>query len=111
VTLTSLVGKTDEHTPPVDVAHRASDEPVPLEPRDDAGEGALAEIRGVGQLLHTLLHSVLFHQALEHLELAHAQSVSLTELALQGTPGPGMAFEEFPPDGDPSPVRFLFYHV
>ena len=82
------------------VEHMArGDEAVGLEPRDDAREGALAQVHGLGQLLHPALLRVARGEALEHLVLADAQAV-LVERALERGGRPRVAVEQLAPDLD-----------
>lgn len=60
-------------------------------------------MHGGGELLHAqaLVAAVAaLDEALQHLELAHAQAVFLAELAVEQTGGPGMPGEQVAPLGD-----------
>jgi len=67
-------------------AHGARDHPGPLEPRDDPGQGALAEVHAARQIVHAAVGGVggFFDQPVEHLELADPELVLLAEHAARG---------------------------
>lgn len=90
-------GEADVDPTPVNFTDRTRHQPVSLEPADDAREGALAEVRGACQLLHTVRLSPVLDQALQHLELTDPKPMTLAELPLQSAPGSCVPAEELPP--------------
>jgi len=96
----ALVGDADVDPAPVLDAHAARDEAIVLEPGYDARERALTEVHGGADVLHPpLLLLVLRCQAVEDLELAHAEPV-LLECSLERAVGARVPVEQIPPGID-----------
>src|SRR5689334_11480213 len=90
VTAPPGLGEADVDAPPVQVAQRALHQAVLLEPADQPGQRALAQVHVLGQFLHPELVLLVLGQALQHLELGDAQPVPLAELPFQGRVHGGM---------------------
>ena len=90
-------------------AHGADDEAVGLQARDDARERALAQIDGVGEVLHPALVLLARREALEDLVLADAQAV-LVQRALQSGRRSRMAVEQVAPRIDEAGVVLRVVH-
>src|SRR5450631_464696 len=71
-----------------------------LEPADEAGQRTLAQVDGVGQILHAELALVVLGEAVEHLELADAEPVPLAKLAFERCADSGMTSGQRPPRAD-----------
>src|SRR5436190_11314238 len=94
VALATLGGDACVDAAPVVRAHLALDQPVTLQARDDARQRTLAEMHVLGQLLHAVIGR---GEALQHLELADAEAVSLLEPAFERGGGTGVAILEVAP--------------
>jgi len=68
-----------------------------LEPADEAGQRTLAQVDGVGQILHAELALVVLGEAVEHLELADAEPVPLAKLAFERCADSSMTRGQRPP--------------
>ena len=91
-------------------AHMArDDEAVGLQARDDARERALAQVDGLGQVLHPALVLLARREALEDLVLADAQAV-LVQRALQRGRRPRVAVEQVAPGVDEAGVVLRVVH-
>ena len=71
-----------------------------LEPADEAGQRTLAQVDGVGQILHAELALVVLGEAVEHLELADAEPVPLAKLAFERCADSSMTRGQRPPRAD-----------
>jgi hypothetical protein len=79
--LAAGVGDAGKDPASVVIADRPADVPGLLEPLDQAGEGALAEVNLVGELLDSAMALGVVRQTAEHFVLAEGETV----LALEGT--------------------------
>ena len=89
---------------------RAHDEAVGLQAGDDARERALAQVHGLGQVLHAALVLLARREALEDLVLADTQAV-LVERALERGGRPRVAVEQLAPGFDEAGVVLRGVHV
>ena len=79
VALAASVGEAHVDAPAVDVTHVPLHQAVLLEPADQAGQRALAQVHGIGQFLNAELVLLVLGKPLEHLELANAEPVPLAQ--------------------------------
>src|SRR5262245_5246697 len=92
----TVVSDLDEHPSPVEIAHRPTDQIGALETRDQPRQRALAEMGGVGKLLHPVVVLAAFDHVIEDLELTRAEVV-LVQLALQRRPSRSVLREQVTP--------------
>jgi len=97
VALAPGVGEADVDAAPVLLAHRALDEPVVLEARDDAAQRALREVHLAGDLLDAPPLPRRRGQPVEDLELADPQAVLGLERVLERAGHSGVAVKEIAP--------------
>ena len=96
----AFLGEADVDPASIHVTHGTRDQPVALEAGDDPRERALAEVGRLRELLHTVELLAALDQAVEHLELAYTQPMTLAQLSLQRAPGRCMAPEQLAPGFD-----------
>jgi hypothetical protein len=92
-------GEGDVDAAPVLAAQTALDQPVFLQPVDQPGQRALAQVHRFGQLLGAEVTTAALGQPVENLELAHAEAVALAHLALERGAGRRVAGRDGPPGG------------
>ena len=80
----AVLGEADVDTAAVVVAQRALDQAVLFKPADHPGQGALAQVHGLGQLLHPELVFGVLGEALQHLELGDPEAVPFAQVMFQG---------------------------
>ncbi len=97
VTAAALAGDRDVDAAPVKVAEAALDQAVLLEPADQPRQRALAQVYGIGELLDPELVVRALGKALEHLEVADAQTMPLAKLPVQRARDDGMVCRECAP--------------
>ena len=95
----ACLGQHHVDAAPVHVAAAAFDQAVPGQPVHQAGQRALAQVHGLGEVLGAELAPVALGQPLEDLEVADPEPVPLAELALQRGAGGGVAGGHLPPGG------------
>ena len=71
-----------------------------LQSADKAGKRALAEVDGIGQILDAELVLFVLGEAVEHLELAHAEPVPFAKLPFEGCAHGRVASGQRPPRAD-----------
>jgi len=69
---------------------------IALQPADHSGERALAQVHGVGELLHAVRVVVGLGQSIQHLEVADAKLV-LMQFALKGAGNDGVVGKQLTP--------------
>src|ERR1700749_2946784 len=87
----ALIGERDVDPAPVQVAQDALYQAVLLEPPDQPGQRALAQVHGAGQLLHAELVILALGQALQHLEVADPEAMAFAQLPVERAADDGMA--------------------
>jgi len=92
-------GERDVDAAPVLAAQAALDKPMPLQPVDQPGQRALAQVHGVGQFLGTEVTVPSLREAVKNLELADTEPVPLTQFVLERGTCRRMAGRDGPPDG------------
>ena len=91
-------GREDDVDPaPVIGAAASLHQAVPFQPVGEPGHRALAEVHRVGQALCPVGAVGLAGQVVEHLEVAHPESVPFAELALEGVPRRDLGGDERTP--------------
>jgi hypothetical protein len=99
VALAAGVGEADVDPAAVLGAEAAGREPVALEPGDDPGQGALAEVQRLADVVHAAPVVAVAGEPVEHLELAHAEAVRL-ERALDRAVGARVVAQQLSPRAD-----------
>lgn len=96
-----VTGRRERHVdaPPVGLAHRPLDQAGLLEPADQPGERALAQVHLLRELLHPQRLGGL-GQSLQDLEVAHAEPEPLAQLTVQGAGRRRVAGQQIAPLGD-----------
>jgi MFS transporter len=79
-----VLGEADVDAAAVVVAQRALDQAVLFEPADHPGQGALAQVHGLGQLLHPEQMPRILGETLQHLELGDPKAVPFAQIVFQG---------------------------
>ena len=91
VALPPCLGQTHVDAPAVHVAHGPLHQSVQLEPADQPGQGALAQVHGLGEFLDAELVPVVLRESLEHLEFADTEPMPLAQFALERGADRGVA--------------------
>jgi hypothetical protein len=79
VALPPRIGQAHVDALAVHVAHGPLHQSVLLEPADQAGPGALAQVHGLSEFLNAELVSVVLGQPLEHLEFADSEPMPFAQ--------------------------------
>lgn len=110
----ALVSQLDPDPPAVLAAHAAADEPVPLQPRDQTRQRALAEMDAGSELLYAIGGAAVlgrpFREDVEHLEIAGSQAVPV-EYAVELAQCPGVQREKVAPLVDECPIGPVRCHI
>ena len=97
MTLLARPGQDHVDAAPVSFAAAPLDQAVPGQPVDQAGQRALAQVNGFGQVLGTEFTLLALGEPLEDLEVAHAESVPLAKFALKRRARRRVAGRHLPP--------------
>jgi hypothetical protein len=99
VALPARLGQAHVDAPAVHVAHGPLHQTVLLEPADQTGQGALAQVHGLGEFLNAELVLVILGQPLKHLVFADTEPMPLTQFVLERGADRGMARGQGTPGG------------
>jgi len=100
----AVLGEADVDAAAVVIAQRAADQAVLLEAADHPGQGTLAQVHRLGQLLHPELMPGVLGEALQHLELGDPEAVPFAQVVFQRRTDRRMARHEVAPL--PDQLRF-----